>query len=590
MSSGTRNPFSKADAVSVVEELCLGTVPWEAVERFPTQPDADRAEGDATLAELADSLRELIDPDEVDRTGRLPTDVIARLSAHGWMSLGTPAEVGGRALSPYNVARVVHAAASWSMPAAISIAAQESIGVGALLPTIPPGTLRDYLVQRVADGVVSGAADTEPSGAANQGRQTTATPVEDGAAYLINGEKSHITNGAVSDVLVVSATVDNDGQPERRLFAVDTDQPGFRVRSQHRFLGLRGIINNALSFTDVRVPSEHTLVEASPGARDEGRLTPTLLEIVVRGRLLLITAPSLAVARQCVGWMRDFATRRVVDGRPLTEYDHVQRELADSAADTYAIDTVLRWTLLADQRSEGQAVNPLLEQNAAKNIAAITAWRVMDRAMSLMAGEGLETADSKAERGVPPVPLERAYRDLRTYRVSGGVDFQLDYWASVMVTLSYYYPEPAHAADIEHGQADVSWVHRTTLSAANKDHLEHVAVQAHEFARTCLELSRRYPDRSELVARQRLLAVLNETLNELLTITLVLARSGQADDDEAELSDVYCTAARLRLADCWTRLRALADDAGPDHAAVSRRLVEGTGFDPSSVDTIAPTR
>jgi hypothetical protein len=263
-------------------------------------------------------------------------------------------------------------------------------------------------------------------------------------------------------------------------------------------------------------------------------------------------------------WMRDLAARRSIDWRPLHGYDQVRREFAECLADTFAIDTLARWCLQDGPTERPVPVNLLVERMAAKNIASVTAWRVLDRAMSLLAGEGFETAASKAARGAPPVPLERAFRDARGFRISGGVDFLLDLWGSLLVTL------PRHAGP---GGAEVPVP--GGLSARNRGHVAELDRQAGRFARTVRDWTAAHPP-AELAERQHELILANQVLNELTTGALVLARAAGADEETQALADVYCDAARHRLADLWSRLDTAG--SGPDHAAVAARWLDGTGY------------
>ncbi|MFD0385391.1 acyl-CoA dehydrogenase family protein [Streptomyces stramineus] len=90
-----------------------------------------------------------------------------------------------------------------------------------------PGPLADRVRAHVLSGGLSGTADTEPAGAANQGRTTTATLVEDGAAYLLNGRKIQVVNAPAGDLFSVTASVrEADGTERNRLFFVDAATPG----------------------------------------------------------------------------------------------------------------------------------------------------------------------------------------------------------------------------------------------------------------------------------------------------------------------------------------------------------------------------
>ena len=560
-----RNPMSIPGTTSFLEELYVGRLRWDLISPFPAQDLADRELGDEVVAELRGLLQERVDPDDVERTQRLPDGLVEELQRRGYLKLQLDADLGGRSLSQFNTFRVIEAAATWCVPVALVLAIQNSVGVGPLMRFLSPGPLRDLVRERLLAGTVCGTADTEPTGAANLRRQTTATLTEDGEAYLLNGEKIHVGNAPIADLLIVSATVREGEQEHRRLFVVDTDSPGFEITAWHEFMGVKGFPNGAMTFTDVRVPKERMLVAR---AKDDVRVTVEASAMVIIGRLHMIVAPSLAIAKRCLEWSHRFVTERAIDGRPLGEYDEIQRRIAESLADTFAIEAIAEWSLLSPPRTEG--VNALFEQSVAKNIGSVLGWRIAERTMSLLAGEGYETASSKKGRGVRPFPLERALRDVRNFRISGGIDFQLDFWNSQMLIFSYYYPDPDNLAEIESDRLDPSIEGETRLSERNTEHLRFAATEVRRYARACREISLRYQDRRAISAAERPLILVSDIANELLTMALVLARAARLADDSVEgaqeLADIHCTAARHRLADLWQRLAARDE---PDYAKLS---------------------
>jgi alkylation response protein AidB-like acyl-CoA dehydrogenase len=200
--------------------LCAGRFHWDLVHPFPRQDADDRATGDAVVAEMHQFLATHVDPDEL--------------------------ELGGLGLSFPNAFRVIEAAMSRAVPVGWCLAIQNGLGAGAYLPLLPAGPLREEIARRVAEGAVFADADTEPSGASNELRSTTATITADGAAYVIEGEKICIGNGPVADFLVVSATVDDAGGERVECFFLDTSSPGFSVASAQEFMGLKGASIGAL--------------------------------------------------------------------------------------------------------------------------------------------------------------------------------------------------------------------------------------------------------------------------------------------------------------------------------------------------------
>ena len=505
------------------------------------------------LSELAEFLTAHVDPDQIEISGRLPDGLVDELRTRGYLALRQDPKLGGLGLSVANTFRVIEAAMSWAVPVGWCLAIQNGLGAGAYLPLLSPGPLRDLIELRVAEGAVFSDADTEPSGASNDARTTTATPTADGSAYVINGEKIFIGNGTAADFLVVSATVDEPGG-DVEYFFLDTSSPGFSVRSAQEFMGLKGAAIGALIFDNVHVPREQMLTLEED--------VDTEFEVNRPARMYIVSAPALAIAKLCAHWSREFVNRRAIDGLPLGEYDAIKRIVASTLADTFAIESVVEWCLLGDSR-EG-ADDFRLEQSAAKNITSVLSWGVIDRTMSLLGGEGLETARSKAARGAQPLPVERAMRDARALRIAGGVDFLLDKYFGDTVVLSRVQSAggPVHAESRSRASDD--------LSDRNRAHLRFLEAEIAAFPGTCRGLLNRdpLPDRIPIMA--------NRIANELLTMSVTLSRAATlAAEGQAgvqDLADVYCAAARHRIADWWTQA---SDQNDPDYGTVARNWLAG---------------
>jgi alkylation response protein AidB-like acyl-CoA dehydrogenase len=556
-----------------VGQLFGGRFRWDLIQPFPEQSPEEQRIGDAIVLEMERFMKEHVDPAQVEREGRFPPGLLNSLRGAGYFKLQMDPAVGGRGLSSLNTFRAIEMAMSWCLPVGYTLSLHNGLGAGAVVNAIPPGPLREYVHGRIAQGAISGWADTEPTGAASRRMSTTATPTEDGKAYLLKGEKVYIGNGSIADLLIVTATVCEGGKEFISLFFVETASPGFRVRMEHQLMGLRGLPIAALGFDNVRVPREQMLRMAEGHWRD----TPLLEPISALGRMYTIVAASLATAKHCLRWSREFVNRRRNNGRPLGDYDEIQRMVATTAAEVFALDSMAHWSLTG---ADGANL-PLrwFEQVAAKNIASLTCARLADRTMSLLAAEGYETAVSKASRGAHTIPMERAVRDARAFRIAGGVDFLVDHKAAREGLLTLYYPSAtALAAELEAPLAPLP--EEKHLSGRNLEHRQAVAQEVRRLGQKCLELSRRYPDVGVLHARERTLILLNQLANELFTMSVTLARaaalSSRGQQHVGELADVYCTAARHRLADLWQQVNA---EAEPDFARASGAWLGGDALD-----------
>ncbi|MFI1359083.1 acyl-CoA dehydrogenase family protein [Streptomyces sp. NPDC020898] len=577
MSSG--NTGSPPNSVpEFLDSFDSGRVLWKSLRNFPEQDATDRQLGDSAVQEIGEFLEKRLDPEEVDRTRRLPEHFLEDLQERGFLRLRSEPGSGGLGLSAYNAFRVVERAAAWSAPAGQVLGIQAGVGAGAMLPAMPPGELRDVVQRRIAEGAVSGFGDTDEAGQNNTFPLMTATLSEDGSAWVLHGEKLFTGHGPVADLLGVSATVVRDGRRHVGAFFVDTrDCPGFRVVSRLEYLGSRGLPNAALAFDGVRVPGAHALIDDSGAG-----LPPMVGLMALVGRVFFTGAPALAIARNCLAWSLDFVRRRTVDGKELGAYDSVQRIVATSAAEVYAMDSAARWAL-----SGPGAGDQLFERFVAKNVLTTTCWRVVDRTMSLLAAEGFETVSSKERRGAPALPLERAFRDARGLRIAGNIDFRLDEQAGRLLLDRHYAGRAAGPGQIPSGAGGAAALQDRGLSAANQEHLRLVDGRLAELAELCATLTRAQPDPPRLWEGQRTVLLIGRIATELFTMCAVLSRASSTGTgtgknsrfsgaESQEYADIHCAAAELRVA---AHLYELASAPDLDYAAVSARLLSDAASD-----------
>jgi hypothetical protein len=325
---------------------------------------------------------------------------------------------------------------------------------------------------------------------------------------------------------VTAAVRGQDGRSRLGLVFLDTASAGVSVSARHDFLGSRGLSNGSLRFDAVRVPAERVLVGGSASVAGQ---PPSV------GRLLMNAAPALGIARECLAVAREFVAGRVVDGRPLGDYEQVQRFFATTMAEIHALDSVIRWCLLDVDRG--------FEQLLAKNIVTVAAWRIADETVTILGGEGVETAASKHRRGGAALPAERLLRDARMMRIGGNVDVMLDIQAGHALLAR-------HAGHTEPCREWLGSFDHTGLSPANQDHLRALVDDLRRLSRTATDLARRFPEPATVPGGQQTHRLLGRISGELLTMFVVLLRS----DEAGELADLHCTVVRHRLAGLWHEL------------------------------------
>ena len=292
------------------------------------------------------------------------------------------------------------------------LSAHQSIGVPEPLKLAGTPEQKRKFLPRCAAGAISAFLLTEPDVGSDPARlASTATPVEDGKAYELEGVKLWTTNGVVAELLVVMARVPkSDGHRGGiSAFVVEADSPGITVERRNKFMGLRGIENGVTRLHRVRVPSENLIGREGDGLK-------IALTTLNAGRLS-VPATATGSSKWALKIAREWSGERVQWGKPLAKHEAVARKIAFVAATTYALDAVLE---LSSQMADEGRNDIRIEAALAKLWASEMACIIADELLQIRGGRGYETAESLAARGERAVPVEQVVRDLRINRIFEG--------------------------------------------------------------------------------------------------------------------------------------------------------------------------
>jgi len=580
---------------SFAKGLYLGNFDLDLVHPWPAADPASVDRGEEFMSRLTEFAKTMSGR-VIERDAKIPDDYIKGLADLGVFGMKIPEEYGGLGLSLVYYGRALALLGSVHPSLGALISAHQSIGVPEPVKVFgTPEQKREYL-PRCGAGAVTAFLLTEPDVGSDPARLgSTATPTDDGDAYLLDGVKLWTTNGVIAELVVVMAVVPahTDAHGTRHkggisAFVVEMDSPGITVENRNAFMGLRGIENGVTRFHQVRVPAANRLGR-------EGQGLKIALTTLNTGRLAL---PALCVAsgRWSLKIAREWSNARTQWGRPVGEHEAVGKKIAFIAASAFALDAVFE--LSAELADAGQK-DVRIEAALAKLWATEISCRIADELVQIRGGRGFETAESLAARGERAVPAEQQLRDLRINRIFEGsseimrlliareaVDAHLAA-AGDLASLDASLADKAKAAVGASGFY-AKWLPKLVAGAGMDPrsygefgrlarHLRFVERSSRRLARQTFYGMGRW--QAKLERKQAFLGRVVDIGAELFAMTACCSRAEmllKSSPGKAagayELADAYCEQARVRVDEYFDQLWRNTDDADQ---ALTRKVLAG---------------
>lgn len=280
--------------------------------------------------------------------------------------------------------------------------AMQGLGTGAISLFGTEQQKRDWLTLTRAGKAVSAFALTEPQSGSDVAASTMKA-TRDGDAYVLDGEKTWISNGGIADVYTVFArTGEAPGARGLSAFVVPANQPGFEIVERLETIAPHPLAR--LRFRECRIPAKAMIGEPGQGFR----IAMSVLDVFRS----TVAAAALGFARRALDESVGRVSQRQVMGAPLADLQMVQGHIADMALD---IDASALLIYRAAWAKDNGAPRVTREAAMAKLFATEQAQKVIDAAVQLHGGDGVKSGTA----------VEKLYREIRALRIyEGATDVQ----------------------------------------------------------------------------------------------------------------------------------------------------------------------
>ncbi|GGC88699.1 putative acyl-CoA dehydrogenase YngJ [Thalassobacillus devorans] len=336
-------------------------------------------EQEMTRKMVRDFAENVIQPRAIDLDvkAEFPEDIFKEMGKLGLLGIPFPEEYGGVGGDTITYALAVEEIGRVCGGTGLSYAAAVSLGSSPIYYFGTEDQKQEYLVPLAKGEGLASFGLTEPNAGSDAGGTQTRAKLE-GDEYVINGEKSWITNAGYARSITVTAVSGKreDGKNIISAFIVPADTPGLTINSNYDKMGVRASNTCEIILEDVRVPKENILGDPEKGF---GQFLYTL-----DGGRISIAALAVGIAQASLDRALAYAKERKQFGKTISNFQAIQFKLADMAMEVeLARNMVMKAAWLKDQGK------PFTKESAyAKLFASETAFRSANQAIQIHGGYG----------------------------------------------------------------------------------------------------------------------------------------------------------------------------------------------------------
>jgi len=336
--------------------------------------------------------------DQWEKDGQVSREVWLRAGEQGLLCFDVDEEYGGAGVKDFRYNAIVAEEITRVGAGGLGFPVHTDVIVPYISSLATPEQKQRWLPGLVSGELISAIAMTEPgAGSDLQGIRTTA--VDKGDDYVLNGSKTFISNGIISDLVIVVARTDPDaGHQGISLLVVERGMAGFERGRNLEKLGLKAQDTAELFFDNVEVPKQNLLGEEGSGFIS--------LMLNLPQERISIAAIAVAAIEHVLDLSLSYVKEREAFGKPIGKFQHNRFVLAEMATEAHIARVFLNDCILKLNAGEVDA-----------SLASMAKWwttelqkKVVDQGLQLHGGYGYMTE----------YPIAKAFADSRIQTIYGG--------------------------------------------------------------------------------------------------------------------------------------------------------------------------
>jgi butyryl-CoA dehydrogenase len=338
---------------------------------------------------------------EIDKSGRWPAEVVAKMGELGFLGMAVPEEYGGAGLDNLSYALVMEEISAACASCGVIMSVNNSLFCDPIYKFGTDAQKKEVLTACASGKKLGCFGLTEPmSGSDAQTMATSAEKTADG--WVINGAKNWITNGPHADYILVFCVTERPSDPKAKIkhtaFIVPKGTPGYTQAKPDHKLGIHGAHSCTVFFENCKVPDSAVVGNVGEGFK--------VAMATLDGGRIGIASQALGIAKACLDVSVSYSKERKSFGVPISQHQAIQFMLSDMATELDAA-RLLTWKAAIMKDAKDRHT---MQSAEAKLYASEMATRVAHKAIQIHGGYGYSAE----------FPVERHYRDARITEIYEG--------------------------------------------------------------------------------------------------------------------------------------------------------------------------